>query len=71
MEVTEHNMTPWELTLEEVNSLIFLTKKHIRENQGDSVTQTYYATILGKLLILRHDCATSEIGTEETTITDL
>lgn len=71
MKVTEHNINSWELTLEEVNSLIALSKKHIRDNQGDKVTQNYYAVILGKLLIMRYDLTSSETGTEETTITDL
>jgi hypothetical protein len=71
MKVTEHNITDWELTEEQVNSLIHLTKLEIKRCEGDSTTQTYYGVILGKLLILRYNCATSECGTEETTITDL
>jgi hypothetical protein len=71
MKVTEHNITDWELNLEEVNSLIHLTKLEIKRCEGDSATQTYYGIILGKLLILRNDLTSSETGTEETIITDL
>jgi hypothetical protein len=71
MQVTEHNLSDWQLNLEEVNSLIHLTKLEIKRCEGDSVTQTYYGIILGKLIIMRQDITSSETGTEETTITDL
>jgi hypothetical protein len=71
MKVTEHNITDWELNTKEITNLIELVKKEINKYDDGDIIQTYYATILGKLLILRHDCATSETGTEETTITDL
>lgn len=71
MKVTEHNLSDWQLNLEEVNSLIHLTKLEIKRCEGDRVTQTYYGIILGKLIIMRHDLTSSETGTEEITITDL
>ena len=71
MQVTEHNLTDWKLNLEEVNSLIHLTKLEIKRCEGDNVTQTYYGVILGKLIIMRYDLTNSETGTEKTTITDL
>jgi hypothetical protein len=55
MKVTEHNITEWKLNQEEIKSLIHLTKLEIKRCEGDSVTQTYYGIILGKLLIMRND----------------
>ncbi len=71
MQVTEHNITDWKLNLEEVNSLIHLTKLEIKRCEGDNVTQTYYGIILGKLIIMRQDLTSLETGTEETTTTNL
>lgn len=55
MQVTEHNLTDWKLNEKEVESLIHLTKLEIKRCEGDSVTQTYYGLILGKLLIMKND----------------
>jgi hypothetical protein len=55
MEVTEHNLTDWNLSKEEIQSLIHLTKLEIKRCEGDSTTQTYYGIILGKLIILRNE----------------
>ena len=55
MQVTEENITDWELHEKEIQSLIHLTKLEIKRCEGDSVTQTYYGVILGKLLIMRND----------------
>ena len=54
MKVTEHNITDWQLTEEEIQSLIHLTKLEIKRCEGDSFTQTQYGIILGKLIILRN-----------------
>lgn len=55
MKVTEHNITEWNLTEDEIQSLIHLTKLEIKRCEGDSTTQTYYGIILGKLIIMRND----------------
>ena len=55
MEVTEHNLTDWNLNEGELKSLIHLTKLEIKRCEGDSVTQTYYGIILGKLIIMKND----------------
>ena len=55
MQVTEHNLTDWNLNKEEIQSLIHLTKLEIKRCEGDSATQTYYGIILGKLIIMRND----------------
>ena len=55
MQVTEHNLTDWNLDKEEIQSLIHLTKLEIKRCEGDSTTQTYYGIILGKLIIMRND----------------
>jgi hypothetical protein len=54
MQVTEENITNWELDEEEIKSLIHLTKLEIKRCEGDNVTQTYYGLILGKLLIMKY-----------------
>ena len=54
MQVTEENLTEWELNEEEIKSLIHLTKLEIKRCEGDNLTQTYYGLILGKLLIMKH-----------------
>jgi hypothetical protein len=54
-EVTEHNLTDWNLSKEEIQSLIHLTKLEIKRCEGDSTTQTYYGIILGKLIIIREE----------------
>jgi hypothetical protein len=55
MKVTEHNLTDWNLTKEEIQSLIHLTKLEIKRCEGDSTTQTYCGIILGKLIIMRNE----------------
>jgi hypothetical protein len=55
MKVTEHNLTDWNLSKEEIQSLIHLTKLEIKRCEGDSTTQTYYGIILGKLIIIREE----------------
>jgi len=55
MNVTEHNLTDWNLSKEEIQSLIHLTKLEIKRCEGDSSTQTYYGIILGKLIIMKND----------------
>ncbi len=54
MQVTEENITNWELDEKEIKSLIHLTKLEIKRCEGDNVIQTYYGLILGKLLIMKY-----------------
>ena len=54
MQVTEENITEWELNEKEIKSLIHLTKLEIKRCEGDNLTQTYYGLILGKLLIMKY-----------------
>jgi len=54
MQVTEENITEWELNEGELKELIRLVKLEIKAYENDSVTQTYYGLILGKLLIMKY-----------------
>ena len=53
MEVTEHNISEWELNLEEIRELIRLVKNQLKLYEGDRVTQNYYGEILGKLVLMK------------------
>jgi hypothetical protein len=53
VKVTEHNLTDWNLTKQEIQDLIRLIKLEIKSYEHDSTTQTYYGIILGKLVIMR------------------
>jgi hypothetical protein len=55
MEVTEHNLTEWELTLGEIEDLIRLVKLEIKNYEQDKTTQNYYGIILGKLVIMKFE----------------
>jgi len=55
VKVTEENIREWELNEDEIKSLIHLTKLEIKRCEGDTITQTYYGFILGKLLIIKND----------------
>jgi len=55
VKVTEENIREWELNEDEIKSLIHLTKLEIKRCEGDTITQTYYGFILGKLLIMKND----------------
>lgn len=53
MKVTEHNMDDCDLNVEELNSLLELVKKEIK-NIDDRDIQFHYAKIFGKLLGMKH-----------------
>ena len=53
MEVTEHNVSEWELNLDEIRELIRLVKNQLKLYEGDKVTQNYYGEILGKLVLMK------------------
>lgn len=55
MKVTEHNITEWELTKDEIQQLIRMVKLEIKAYEHDRTTQTYYGIILGKLVIMRNN----------------
>lgn len=55
MKVTEHNLTDWNLTQDELKELIRLVKLEIKNYEHDTTTQTYYGIILGKLVIMKND----------------
>lgn len=54
MEVTEHNISDTNLTIQDIDLLIQLVKKESRE-QSDSAALLYYGNLIGKLVCLRHD----------------
>ena len=60
MNVTEHNLTNWELTQEEFADVIRLVKNEMRANADDKYKELYYGLIAGKLLILKNEVANSE-----------
>lgn len=53
MKVTEHNMDDCELNADELDSIIKLVKKEIKDTRDKNI-QFYYAKMLGKLLGMRH-----------------
>ena len=55
MQVTEENITDWELNESEIKTLISLTKERMKNCEGDVMLQTHYGLILGKLLIMKYD----------------
>lgn len=58
MKVTEHNITDWELNLDEIRQLIRLVKLEIKNYEHDTTTQTYYGIILGKLVLMKLSATT-------------
>ena len=54
MKVTEHNITEWELTKDEIQEIIRLIKLEIKAYEHDTTTQTYYGIILGKLVLMKN-----------------
>lgn len=53
MNVTEHNLSDWNLNLDEIKDLIRLVKLEIKNYEHDKTTQTYYGMILGKLVLMK------------------
>jgi len=53
MEVTEHNITDWNLNKEELNELIVLTKEKMKECD-DKHCELFYGLIAGKLIIMKN-----------------
>ena len=56
MQVTEHNVTDWNLNEEELNALIKLTKeKSIACKDDDKMSELFYGLIAGKLIIMKNE----------------
>lgn len=55
MQVTEHNITNWNLDEDQLNELIRLTKEEMKKHSDDKATEMYYGLILGKLIIMKND----------------
>jgi len=60
MNVTEHNVSDWQLTQNEFADVIRLVKTKMKENVDDKVLELYYGLIVGKLLILKNEVASSQ-----------
>jgi len=54
MQVTEHNITDWNLNEEELNELIVIAREKVKESKG-STKELVYGLILGKLIIMKND----------------
>ena len=55
MQVTEHNLTDWNLNEEELNALIKLSKdKAIASREEDKMSELFYGLIAGKLIIMKN-----------------
>jgi len=56
MQVTEHNLTDWNLNEEELNALIKLSKeKSIACREEDKMSELFYGLIAGKLIIMKNE----------------
>jgi hypothetical protein len=54
-EVTEHNITEWKLTSDEIQEIIRLIKLEMKEYQDtDMATYMYYGMIVGKLVLMKN-----------------
>ncbi len=54
MEVTEHNITDWNLNEKELNALIILSKEKMKSCE-DKVCEVFYGMLAGKLIIMKND----------------
>jgi predicted XRE-type DNA-binding protein len=55
MEVTEHNITDWNLNQSEIKELIRITKNELKNNSDDKTKELFYGMILRKLIIMKND----------------
>ena len=55
MQVTEHNITDWELSVDEINALIALSKDRLKQCEDDRTCEMFYGMIAGKLILMKHD----------------
>ncbi len=56
MQVTEHNITDWNLSEKELNALIILTKEKMKSCE-DKICEVFYGMLAGKLIIMKNDRA--------------
>ncbi len=54
MEVTEHNITDWNLSTEEITELIRLTKDQMIQHSDNKAKELWYGLLLGKLIIMKN-----------------
>jgi len=54
MQVTEHNITDWNLNEEELNALIVLSKDKMK-SCDDKMCELFYGMLAGKLIIMKND----------------
>jgi|LauGreDrversion4_2_1035121.scaffolds.fasta_scaffold2114907_1 arsenate reductase-like glutaredoxin family protein len=67
MQVTEHNITEWKLTDDEIQEIIRLLKLEMKECQEtDRATYMYYGMMIGKLVIMKNE-RTNETNTSTST----
>ena len=55
MNVTEHNISDWELSNSEIEEIIRLTKLEMKKYPEDKETQMFYGMIVGKLMIMKNN----------------
>jgi hypothetical protein len=54
MKVTEHNLTDWNLSEKELNTLISLSKEKMNSCE-DKVCELFYGMLAGKLIIMKNE----------------
>jgi len=54
MEVTEHNLTDWNLSEKELNALIILSKEKMKSCE-DKICEVFYGMLTGKLIIMKNE----------------
>ena len=54
MQVTEHNITDWDLNEEELNALISLSKEKMKSCE-DKMSELFYGLLAGKLILMKND----------------
>jgi len=54
MEVTEHNLTDWNLNDQELNALITLSKEKMKSCE-DKICEVFYGMLTGKLIIMKNE----------------
>jgi len=55
MQITEHNISNWELTDTEICELIRLAKLEMQKHPENKVSELFYGMIVGKLIIMKND----------------
>ena len=54
MKITEHNITNWNLSDEELNVLISMSKEKMK-SCDDKMCELFYGLIAGKLIIMKNE----------------